>query len=342
MAPEETAIQLLQRYVPPLIVRQIFRDRSPINRPKAERITGAVLFADITNFTALSGKFVDSNISSAEELAILLNRFFNRLITIVHENGGEVTKFAGDALIALWPVPESTIRFGHEARKALTGAIDRAISCSYDIQKNFPQEPIEGLEVSVEIGIGAGDIYSVYLGGKLARWEFLLSGSPLVQMSKAINKAGPGDIVLSSQAWELVGGKYTGQVYSGGYVKLGEQKVAVEAEAAPELQLPSDAIEAIKPFIPAAIISRLDAGMTEWLSELRRVSVIFILLPGYGASITHPFERTLPEAQGVMQALPEAHYRFGGSINKLNVDDKGITLVAAFGLPPFSHPDDAA
>src|SRR5678809_1691338 len=29
-------------------------------------------------------------------------------------------------------------------------------------------------------------------------------------------------------------------------------------------------------------------------------------------------------------------------INKINVDDKGITIVAALGLPPFSHEDDPA
>ena len=43
-----------------------------------------------------------------------------------------------------------------------------------------------------------------------------------------------------------------------------------------------------------------------------------------------------------MQALQTALYRYEGSINKLNVDDKGVTLVAALGLPPLTHEDDAA
>ncbi|MES2571528.1 MAG: AAA family ATPase, partial [Verrucomicrobiota bacterium] len=34
-------------------------------------------------------------------------------------------------------------------------------------------------------------------------------------------------------------------------------------------------------------------------------------------------------------------YRYEGSVNKLNVDDKGVTLVAALGLPPLAHEDDA-
>ena len=49
---------------------------------------------------------------------------------------------------------------------------------------------------------------------------------------------------------------------------------------------------------------------------------------------------SIEEAQRVMQALQQACYQFEGSINKLSVDDKGVSLLAAFGLPPLSHEDD--
>jgi class 3 adenylate cyclase len=41
-----------------------------------------------------------------------------------------------------------------------------------------------------------------------------------------------------------------------------------------------------------------------------------------------------------MHSLQTAIYHYEGSINKLNVDNKGTTLVAAMGLPPMSHEDD--
>ena len=41
-----------------------------------------------------------------------------------------------------------------------------------------------------------------------------------------------------------------------------------------------------------------------------------------------------------MRTLQEAIYHFEGSVNKLSVDDKGVTLVAAMGLPPLAHQDD--
>jgi hypothetical protein len=34
-------------------------------------------------------------------------------------------------------------------------------------------------------------------------------------------------------------------------------------------------------------------------------------------------------------------YRYEGSVNKISVDEKGATMVAAFGLPPMAHEDDA-
>jgi predicted ATPase len=38
--------------------------------------------------------------------------------------------------------------------------------------------------------------------------------------------------------------------------------------------------------------------------------------------------------------VQEALYEYEGSVNKLGVDDKGATMVAAFGLPPVAHEDD--
>jgi class 3 adenylate cyclase len=342
MAMNLELIGILQSYVPPVVLRRVLEVRAPSTKPSADRFSAAVLFADITNFTALSERLSALDLGGAEQLGVVLNRSFDHLITVIHEYGGEVTKFAGDALIALWPVPETVPRLGSQAQQALAEAVERAANCALTIQAQFPKEPVEELKVSVEIGISAGDVYIVHLGGVLNRWEYLLSGTPLVDMSQAINLAGPGEIVLSPLAWGNVDERLNGEFLTGGFAKLVGPNSFLPEQSAIEIDVPEDVIDNLKSYVPAAILPRIEAGMDEWLSELRRVSVMFITLPGYGASITHPFERTLPEAQAVMQALQRALYRYGGSINKLNVDDKGITLVAAFGLPPFSQQDDSA
>ena len=48
----------------------------------------------------------------------------------------------------------------------------------------------------------------------------------------------------------------------------------------------------------------------------------------------------MEQAQQLVGEVQEALYEYEGSVNKLGVDDKGATLVAAFGLPPVAHEDD--
>src|SRR5262249_8348211 len=90
-------------------------------------------------------------------------------------------------------------------------------------------------------------------------------------------------------------------------------------------------------FIPAAVRTRLAAGQTGWLAELRTVSVLFVNLP----TLVDPPAEAVDQVQRVMLTLQEALYRHEGCINKLSVDEKGLTLVAALGLPPLPHEDDA-
>src|SRR6185369_7654697 len=97
-----------------------------------------------------------------------------------------------------------------------------------------------------------------------------------------------------------------------------------------------EAAAALRAFIPGGIRASIDAGQTDWLAELRRVTVLFINLPDFN------YNTPLEQAQKAMYALQTNLYRYEGSINKISVDDKGASLVAALGLPPLSHEDDAA
>jgi class 3 adenylate cyclase len=70
----------------------------PLRRDIGETIQAALLFADLRGFTALS----ESNPPSAVIAA--LNAWFDRIAGPVHAFGGEVLKFIGDGLLAIFPV----------------------------------------------------------------------------------------------------------------------------------------------------------------------------------------------------------------------------------------------
>jgi class 3 adenylate cyclase len=341
--PEEVLIETLSAYVPGLVLRGLASDPTPISEPTAERFAAAVMFVDITGFTAIGERLAKHGFVGAEELAQLLNDCFGQLIDIIHHYGGEVTKFAGDALLALWPVPEGVVRLSNAARIELVKVAYRAAQCGMAMQKALHNnEAAQRENFSLQVGIGAGDVYSIHLGGVFHRWEFLLSGAPLVQISQAKDLAIPGEVVLSPEVWDLLKRGCHGRFLKNGFVELDKINKPVAIKAAQMLSLSPKAKKGLLSYIPAAVTNRLAAGHEEWLSEMRQVTVMFIKLPSYGTSITHPYVQTIPKAQAVMEALQTRLYYYAGSINKLNVDEKGITLVAGLGLPPLPHKDDAA
>jgi adenylate cyclase len=69
-----------------------------ILRGARRTINAAILFADLRSFTATSASVGE------EELLALLNDFFECVVDEVQANGGEVLKFIGDAVLAVFPV----------------------------------------------------------------------------------------------------------------------------------------------------------------------------------------------------------------------------------------------
>jgi adenylate cyclase len=71
---------------------------SPLRRGTGETIQAALLYADLRGFTALSESNPPAMVISA------LDAWFDRIAGAVHAFGGEVLKFIGDGLLAIFPV----------------------------------------------------------------------------------------------------------------------------------------------------------------------------------------------------------------------------------------------
>lgn len=67
---------------------------STTSRLKGERVSAVVLFSDLRGFTTFSeGR-------APEEVVQRLNAYFEKMVTAVHQSGGVVDKFIGDAVMA--------------------------------------------------------------------------------------------------------------------------------------------------------------------------------------------------------------------------------------------------
>lgn len=322
-------VETLVSFVPPAVARHVRARPSAAAGAHADRFPAATMFADISGFTALTERLVALGPSGVEELSELLNTYFGRLVELVHAHGGEVVKFAGDGLLAQWPAEsEAGLRDATACAARCADAVRRALN-AYEIRHDEL--------LSLRVSVGAGEVIAAHVGGIEGRWEYLTAGAPLVQMARAERIAEPGDVVVSPQAAVLLPEAYD-------MVPLGAD--AVRLRGLPSTPLSGTpgpppvrdvAAEALRPYIPLGVLARLDAGHSAWLAELRRVSVVFLKV----GNLDYAAADALPRLQAIMCDVLAVLTRYEGAVNKLLVDDTGTTVVAAFGMPPLTHEDDA-
>ena len=82
---------------------------APLRRDIGETIQAALLYADLRGFTALSENDPPAVVISA------LDTWFDRIAGAIHAFGGEVLKFTGDGILAIFPVVGGTPRSACEA-----------------------------------------------------------------------------------------------------------------------------------------------------------------------------------------------------------------------------------
>jgi class 3 adenylate cyclase len=102
---------------------------APLRRNAGETIQAALLFADLRGFTALSEANPPAMVISA------LDAWFDRIAGAVHAIGGEVLKFIGDGVLAIFPVTGDTPRGACDAALRAVNAA-RAGMAHLDQERN--------------------------------------------------------------------------------------------------------------------------------------------------------------------------------------------------------------
>jgi class 3 adenylate cyclase len=193
-------------YVPALVARRYASMPGAAVGAASECLPAALLFADISGFTALAERLAQRGPAGAEDLSTILNDAFGWLVATIGAYGGDTLKFAGDALLALWSADDAAPSpVDPNAQAGLTAATLRAAQCALALQETLRASGADAATpLSIRVGIGAGDVVTMHLGGVYGRWELLIAGDALLQTSAAAQRAQPGEVVLAPQAWELV------------------------------------------------------------------------------------------------------------------------------------------
>ncbi|MEQ8700022.1 MAG: adenylate/guanylate cyclase domain-containing protein [Bauldia litoralis] len=114
-AERRIATVLLDTYVGHQAGERILKGE--IRRGAGQSIQAVIWYGDMRGFTAMS------NSRPTEEVIDALNSYFDCMASAVHRHGGQVLKFIGDGMLAIFPLVDAAFR-QYAARQALQAALE--------------------------------------------------------------------------------------------------------------------------------------------------------------------------------------------------------------------------
>lgn len=328
----------LAAYLPMTVTRQILRESLP--QPGVMHWQrAATLFADLSGFTAMSEALATDGPRGAETLNRRLLMTFTALISAIHDAGGAVSHFHGDAMMVYFSDTD-----GQAAGRALGCArfMQSLMLTSYSEFLDTPSGRMrQTFALTMRIGLGYGRCFETIVGELDGAMEFVLAGTAVDEAVAAEGQAAAGELVASQNILRMA--------------KLPHDepfRVVREVPPVPRANSPlywdSYSQEALNnllhfapAFIPPALVERLKNQNTQFIAEHRPATSMFVRFEGID------FEAN--EAGAQLQAYYQHVWRivqqYGGDnsrVNRVLTGDKGSHLHIIFGAPIAPDAPDQA
>ena len=156
-----------------------------IRRGDGDDIDAAILFCDLRNSTGWAEQL------SRRDYLALLNAFFETVVDQVHDAGGEVLKFVGDGVLAVFP---SDAHGGH----ARTSALKAAVTIIRRVEALKASGSDQTLSCSIGLDFGRATYGNV---GSRDRLDFTVIGRPAIIASRLSDLAKiEGHTILATEA----------------------------------------------------------------------------------------------------------------------------------------------
>lgn len=312
-------------FVPDFILQHDAHDRT------GGAFEGAALVVDVSGFSALTESMVQHGREGAETLAHALRFYFDPIVSAVHEAGGFITGFAGDACTALFP------------QSAHRNAAAYALDAAHRVQRFGAEHPIYrapngAYPFSIRIGVSWGKVSwgivrvtHMPISGPLSsgppsgpasyrllpeRAFFYFLGSAIDACAAVEQRAVAGEVLIDAALRRRVAGAE-----------------ATHAEG-----------DLFRSTNPGKQVRRLPVSWVPQASE-----GAYFLAPGVSeiplqgefrdvASVFLSFEQ-VGDVPGLIRLLNELATGYGGTFTGLDFGDKGTNSLVHFGAP-VSHEND--
>lgn len=182
---------LLDTYVGRLAGPRVLKGE--IRRGDGQTIRAVISFADLRGFTALSNRL------DGPLLLDVMNHYFDAVSTAAEAHGGEVLKFIGDGVLAVFPFDSDA-----EAPDAAARAVAAARQTLRTLGVGCPRHPTSA-HLACGFALHVGDVFYGNIGA-LSRLDFTVIG-PAVNLASRLEDHGKGIgalVTLSSEMAALV------------------------------------------------------------------------------------------------------------------------------------------
>ncbi|MBF0236779.1 MAG: hypothetical protein HQM12_03675 [SAR324 cluster bacterium] len=207
-----------EKFVPQQFLSRIAREGlEKIELGKAESAFITILFSDIRSFTTLSETM------PPQELMNFLNAYLKRMAKPIHAQKGYIDKFIGDAIMALFDLPDET--HSEEALRSVTAAIDmHKVLQRY----NRHRQKVGYAPIEIGIGIHSGPVVIGTVGSS-DRMDSTVLGDTvnLASRLESLTKQYGVNILISNETFELIPDKENFLVREIDWVKVKGKKEPV-------------------------------------------------------------------------------------------------------------------
>jgi adenylate cyclase len=205
-ALRRTASTLLDTYVGNSAGERILAGQ--IRRGHTEAMQAAIWLSDLRGFTALSDRL------PAENVVEILNQYFDCQVASIRAHGGEVLKYMGDGLLAVFPIDE----YVGDARQVCSRVLEAAQESRASVADlHYPiGESVERFRFGLALHLGR-ILYGNIGGGN--RLDFTCIG-PAVNLAARLEK------IASRLHRTIVASEGFAGICPGGWGDLGEFPIA--------------------------------------------------------------------------------------------------------------------
>jgi len=161
---------------------------------RARETDATLLFSDISGFTSMSAKMTPA------EVVAILNEAFDSLCIVIRDFGGDIDKFIGDAIMAVFET-RTDFDESHELRAARAAwGMQRSLD---EFNARRPKEN----PLVMRIGVNSGLVVRGDIGSRFVRRDYTCIGDVVNRAQRHESKAPLGGVLLSRDTYARIKGR---------------------------------------------------------------------------------------------------------------------------------------